>query len=61
MTNIFIFLIHYRFHSQDVIERYLNISKYGDEGKDWCANNLFSTKFCLQVLSMLMQHIDEGC
>jgi len=37
----------------------LNISKY-DEGKDWCANNLFSIKFCLQVLSMLMQHIDKG-
>ncbi|KYN28946.1 X-linked retinitis pigmentosa GTPase regulator like protein [Trachymyrmex cornetzi] len=66
LENIFLEHIHIVYYPlglllfcQDVIERYLNISKYGDEEKDWCANNLFSIKFCLQVLSMLMQHIDE--
>ncbi|XP_012059515.1 PREDICTED: uncharacterized protein LOC105622712 [Atta cephalotes] len=66
LENIFLEHIHIIYYPlglllfcEDVIERYLNISKYGDEEKDWCANNLFSIKFCLQVLSLLMQHIDE--
>ncbi|XP_077282523.1 RCC1 and BTB domain containing protein claret isoform X3 [Temnothorax americanus] len=47
--------------TQDAIGRYLkNVSKmYDEEGKAWCANSLFSIKFCLRVLSMLMQRIDE--
>ncbi|KYN06247.1 X-linked retinitis pigmentosa GTPase regulator like protein, partial [Cyphomyrmex costatus] len=64
LENIFLEHIHIVYYPlglllfcQDVIERYLNVSKY--EGKDWCVNNLFSVKFCLQVLSMLMQRIDE--
>ncbi|XP_072761626.1 uncharacterized protein Ca isoform X2 [Anoplolepis gracilipes] len=45
---------------QDAIGRYLDIDKCDKEGKnDWRMNDLFSLKFCLQVLSMLMQHIDE--
>lgn len=50
-------------YSQDAIERYtyLNVSRtYNDGGKVWCTNSLFSVKFYLQVLSMLMQRIDEG-
>ncbi|XP_029179044.1 uncharacterized protein LOC114946614 isoform X2 [Nylanderia fulva] len=42
---------------QDAIGKYLDTDK-GDKN-DWRMNDLFSLKFCLQVLSMLMQHIDE--
>lgn len=66
LENIFLEHIHIVYYPlglllfcQDAIGRYLNVSKYDDEGKDWCANNLFSSKFCLRILSMLMQHIDE--
>ncbi|XP_011864617.1 PREDICTED: uncharacterized protein LOC105560272 isoform X2 [Vollenhovia emeryi] len=44
---------------QGAIERYLNTSRTYDEGKSWCANSLFSVRFCLRVLSMLTQRIDE--
>ncbi|XP_036149418.1 uncharacterized protein LOC105829672 isoform X2 [Monomorium pharaonis] len=66
LENVFLEHIHIVYYPlglllfcPDAIERYLNIRKYDYEKKDWCANNLFSFKFCLQVLSMLMQRIDE--
>ncbi|XP_011633715.1 uncharacterized protein LOC105424907 [Pogonomyrmex barbatus] len=66
LENIFFEHIHIIYYPlglllfcRDMIEKYLNVNKYDDEGTDWCANNLFSFKFCLQVLSILMQHIDE--
>ncbi|KAL0112102.1 hypothetical protein PUN28_013376 [Cardiocondyla obscurior] len=67
LENVFLEDIHMIYYPlglllffQGTIEKYLNISKtYIDEGKDWCSSNLFSIKFCLRVLSMLMQHIDK--
>lgn len=43
------------------MEKYRDTNKCDKESKnDWRINDLFSLKFCLQILSMLMQHIDEG-
>ncbi|XP_029664536.1 uncharacterized protein LOC115236290 isoform X3 [Formica exsecta] len=45
---------------QEAIGRYLDANKCDKGGKnDWCMKDLFSLKFCLQVLSMLMQHVNE--
>lgn len=42
------------------MEKYLDTNKCDKENKNWRISDLFSLKFCLQILSMLMQHIDEG-
>lgn len=48
------------FYSENAIERFLDTNNC-DNGSNNCASDLFSLKFCLQVLSMLMQHIEKGC
>ncbi|XP_050454237.1 uncharacterized protein LOC126852967 isoform X1 [Cataglyphis hispanica] len=45
---------------QDEIGRYLDTDKCDKGSKnDCCMKDLFSLKFCLQVLSMLMEHINK--
>ncbi|XP_076756092.1 RCC1 and BTB domain containing protein claret isoform X2 [Xylocopa sonorina] len=45
---------------QEVMNKYLDVSKNDTEAKSSIAINLFSVKFCLQVCSMLLHHIDQG-
>ncbi|XP_024872319.1 uncharacterized protein LOC112454915 [Temnothorax curvispinosus] len=67
LENVFLEHIHIVYYPlglllfcQTATGRYLNVSKtYDEEGKACCANSLFSIKFCLRVLAMLMQRIDE--
>ncbi|EZA47730.1 X-linked retinitis pigmentosa GTPase regulator-like protein [Ooceraea biroi] len=44
---------------RNAIGRYLDANKYANRGENWCTNDLFSMNFCLQVLSILIQHIDN--
>ncbi|EFN83345.1 X-linked retinitis pigmentosa GTPase regulator-like protein [Harpegnathos saltator] len=67
LENIFleyIYIIYYPLglllFCQNAIGRYLDANKYNNtEDKSFCVIDLFSIKFCLQVLSLLLQHIDQ--
>lgn len=48
------------FCSQNAMEKYLDAKMYDTEDTNFCTFDLFSIKFCLQVLSMLLQDIDQG-
>ena len=42
------------------MDKYLDINKNNTETRNFIAINYFSIKFCLQVCSMLLHHIDQG-
>lgn len=42
------------------MDKYLDINKNNSEAKNFIAINCFSLKFCLQVCSMLLHHIDQS-
>lgn len=41
--------------------RYIDANKFDIGTSNSNTIDLFSNKFCFQVLSRLLQHIDEGC
>ncbi|XP_014467574.1 PREDICTED: uncharacterized protein LOC106740753 isoform X2 [Dinoponera quadriceps] len=67
LENIFLEHLHIIYYPlglllfcQNAIGRYLDANKYSNmEDKSFCVVDLFSVKFCLQVLSLLLQHIDQ--
>lgn len=42
------------------MEKYLDINKNDTKVKRFIAVDYFSIKFCLQICSMLLHHIDQG-
>ncbi|XP_034188520.2 RCC1 and BTB domain containing protein claret [Osmia lignaria lignaria] len=44
---------------QEIMDKYLDTNKNDTEVKNSTLVNLFSVKFCLQVCSMLLNHIDQ--
>ncbi|XP_071855799.1 RCC1 and BTB domain containing protein claret [Bombus fervidus] len=45
---------------QEIMDKYLDINKNNSETKNFIAINCFSLKFCLQVCSTLLHHIDQN-
>ncbi|XP_015431451.1 PREDICTED: uncharacterized protein LOC107187791 [Dufourea novaeangliae] len=45
---------------QEIMEKYLDANKNDTEVKSLTVINYFSSKFCLQVCSMLLHHIGQG-
>ncbi|XP_053987652.1 uncharacterized protein LOC128881032 [Hylaeus volcanicus] len=45
---------------QEIMEKYLDMNKNDTEVKSLIVINFFSTKFCLEVCSMLLHHIGQG-
>ncbi|XP_043664622.1 uncharacterized protein LOC122627529 isoform X1 [Vespula pensylvanica] len=67
LENIFFEHIHTIFYPlglllfcQETIEMYSDENKNDERSKSMNVTDLFSSKFCLQVCSMLLQHINEG-
>lgn len=58
LYTILIFLFF--FLSQETIEMYSDENKNDETSKSMNITDLFSSKFCLQICSMLLQHINEG-
>lgn len=42
------------------MEKYLDINKNDTKVKSFIAIDYFSIKFCFQICSMLLHHIDQG-
>ncbi|KOX68598.1 X-linked retinitis pigmentosa GTPase regulator like protein [Melipona quadrifasciata] len=62
IENIFLEHIQSIFYplGQEIMDKYLDINKNNTETKNFIAINYFSIKFCLQLCSMLLHHIDQG-
>ncbi|KAK2577382.1 hypothetical protein KPH14_003497 [Odynerus spinipes] len=67
LENIFLEHIHAIFYPlglllfcQETIEMYSDENKNDERARCKNARDLFSSKFCLQICSMLLQHINEG-